>query len=108
MKNTCEDQKFEIKVYMRSEEWEDLEEVYQTFDDAGNVVNDSVIKECEALDWGFAQVKACTFILGTVDDYEDRGLTHSDQRTAGWLNKAGQRGILSYSYTTTYVTTITL
>jgi len=38
----------------------------------------------------------CTFILGTVDDYVARGLTHGEQRTAGWLNKLGQSGITAY------------
>jgi len=32
---------------MAKEEWEDLEEVYQTLDENNKVVNDSVIRDCE-------------------------------------------------------------
>lgn len=102
MKNKCENWKFEIKVYMAKEEWQDLEEVYQTFDENQQVDNGSVIESCEEEDWGYVQVLGCTFILGTVDDFEERGLGHAEQRTAGWLNKVGQYGIRSYSYSWTY------
>ena len=88
---------------MSTEDWEDLEEMYQTYDEAYNILSDSVIESCEEEDWDYVQVTGCTFILGVIDDYEERGLNQIQQRTAGWLNKPGQYGIRSYSYSWTYV-----
>ena len=38
---------------MSSEDWEDLEEIYQTYDEAYNLLSDSVIESCEEEDWGY-------------------------------------------------------
>ena len=53
MKNECENWTFNMKVYMSTADWEDLEEMYVTYDDAGNILSDSVIESCEEEDWGY-------------------------------------------------------
>ena len=63
---------------MSTEDWNDLEEMYQTYDAAGNIVNDSVIESCEEEDWDYVQVTWCTFTLGTISDWEDRELTQAE------------------------------
>ena len=98
MKNECRNWNFEITVYMATEEWENLEEVYVTYKEDGSKDSDSVVKECtEELKDGIQQM-ACTFFLGHYPDWESKGLGHPEQRTAAWLNKSGDYGIRGYSY----------
>ena len=80
---------------MASEEWENLQEVYETYNADGSTEHTSVVTNCVEEDWGI-MVTACTFLLGAVDNYQEMNLSTPEQRTAGWLNGAGDYGIRGY------------
>jgi len=103
MKNECDNWLFEITIWMATEEWDRLEEIYTTYTDEGEIEDESVISNCEVDDWGYIETTKCTFLVGSIPTYEDEGMNHGEQRTAGWRNAAGDFGIRNYRYKWTAV-----
>ena len=103
MKNDCENWNLRITVWMATDEWQNLPEVFEKYDANGSIVKTSVVRECVEEDWGIP-VMACTFEIGNIRDWQELGLPCPEQRTAGWLNSLNDYGIRQYSYSWEYRT----
>ena len=95
MKNTCEHITLVFTVYMKAEDWDNIEFFYRRYDeqDQSMIKNDSNKTKCAESKNNPGNV-GCTFELGFVDDFEERGMTHGRQTLAGWVNAPGARGII--------------
>ena len=96
MKNTCTSWNLEYTITMSAHDWDNVQYMYTTFDDAGNTVRDSVIKQCVE-DTDNAANRKCTFTLGKIAAAQcaELGLSDCQQPMAGWLNGAGDYGQVS-------------
>ena len=98
MKNDCENWNFLITVWMATDEWQNLPEVFETYDESGNILKTSVVRECVDVEGMGLPVMACKFEIGNIQDWSDLGLPCPEQRTAGWLNSLNDYGIRGYQY----------